>query len=273
MLERYPRRTEGLVIVKGTQVTSRVCDNAALTGIFHFPVQRNTMYLQLWGSSADTGLAISYRLLYRLGQGAKEIKAATILRASGAYNPAAEGILSYAIPVTHGANECEVTVESASDIAGYLEALWVDAVGSMGVEYMARHTVVRAEPIAAGISEVISFLPAPGYIGQVQDFRFHFSDAPTPATSGTHTVTFYVSYGEIYTKTPYNIGPEFRCGGWRSASAIESSPASEVCQGDAMRNMAFDDIRPLNMEYVNGTDVAQSVSRVYVVLARYRRVK
>lgn len=275
MPDRYPRRSEALVVVKGTQVASRVCDGGLLAGIYHFPVQRNTMYLQVWSGKTDTDMSVTYRLLYRLGAAYREIKAVSALR-TGAYDPSLHGILAYSIPVTAGANEVEVSIVSGSDVSGYVEGLWIDAQGPLGTEYMAINDVSRSQALAVGVTEEVALYAPAGYVGELKALKFAV-EAPTGATAGNHSMSVLqyiagLANGYAYGQSPFGSRINFDYGAFVATTVSTMYPPSASDLAWNIRSIMFDSVIPLRVQYFNNTDVSQSGERAYRMVVLYRRV-
>lgn len=150
----HPRRTETLVVIRGTQIDTVLRDGESLGGTYHIPVQRNTCQISLYAGSAAASLEVKARQVYAIGGSAREVAAAVVLR-SGAYT--AKTLESYTVTIAPGANKLELTITGA--LAGDLAVLWYD-IGDTALNPPYAHHEVKAGNAGAAYSADLAFSAA-----------------------------------------------------------------------------------------------------------------
>lgn len=121
--EWYPRRTETLVVLRGTQIDVVLAQGQSLAKMYYVPVQRNTAQFSIVSPENDNDLTLQVRHVYALGAYKRELVPATTIR-NGPYT--GETMEAYTVKVAPGANQLEVEVTSDSEIHGDFAVLWYD---------------------------------------------------------------------------------------------------------------------------------------------------
>jgi len=255
MANRYPLRTETLVVVRGTQIDMMHAQNESVAGVYHLGVQRNTCQFSIRASNADTDLTISYRQLYVLGGNIREIKAPTELR-TGPYT--ADVLESHVISVAPGVNDVEVTVTSDEDIVGHVSSLWYDV--SKGEELVQQVRVTREGSLST--TEQILFQPGPGRIARLDWFSMY--------TNSSGVATKQACFGTPQDERATITSP----GSVRFTPAMDETydpvPLPVTARLAGTVGQSFSDDVPFILRYTNAAPA--TVTRTYIVTFTPRRV-